>query len=248
MNHLDLFSGIGGFTLAAGWAGFETVGFSEIKQYACSVLDQTWPHIKNYGDIRQIKGSELPAIKLITGGFPCQPYSVAGKQRGKKDDRNLWPEMFRVIQECKPAWVLGENVIGIIEMELDNVLDDLENEGYTAQAFDIPSIALGADHGRERIWIAAYLDCDGQNKGAGPNFYEEAHGQRSTGQNQIRQDGGGRSLRASLERNCSTRRSGGARAPLLRVDDELPNRSHRIEALGNSIEPEIAYEIVRLMK
>ena len=158
MTHLDLFSGIGGFALAAGWAGFETIGFSEIDDYASRVLAKHWPHVKNYGDIKNIKGSEIGTVELITGGFPCQPFSVAGKQRGKEDNRHLWPEMFRVISEVGPRWVLGENVAGIVKMELWNCVSDLEGIGYEVQPVIIPACAVDAPHRRDRVWIVAYAD------------------------------------------------------------------------------------------
>lgn len=151
-THLDLFSGIGGFTLAAERAGFETIGFSEIEPYACKILKQHWPNITNYGDVRTI-----PTVRcdLITGGFPCQPHSFAGKRRGSKDDRHLWPAMRDVIGRCNPAWVCGENVPGIIGMELDQVLSDLEGLGYRVQPLVIPACAVDAPHRRDRVWIIA---------------------------------------------------------------------------------------------
>lgn len=154
-THLDLFSGIGGFALAAQAAGFQTIGFSEIEPYSCALLKQHWPDIKNYGDIRNIRN--VPA-DLITGGFPCQPFSVAGKRGGTGDDRALWPEMRRVIAESKPTVVLGENVSGIISMELDSVLDDLEHLGYSAWPIVVPACAVDARHRRDRVWILGYAN------------------------------------------------------------------------------------------
>jgi DNA (cytosine-5)-methyltransferase 1 len=150
--HLDLFSGIGGFALAARWTGWQTIGFSEIEPYACKILKRHWPDVPNYGDIRNIRGVRCD---LISGGFPCQPYSVAGKRGGASDDRALWPEMLRVIEESKPRWVLGENVPGIITLELDRVLSDLENIGYSAWPLVLPACALDARHRRDRVWIVA---------------------------------------------------------------------------------------------
>ena len=158
-NHLDLFSGIGGFALAACWCGFNTVGFSEIDPYASAVLKKNFPTIKNYGDIRTITRQSVPErIEIITGGFPCQPFSTAGKRRGKEDHRDLWPEMFRVIKEFKPTWVLGENVAGFVNMELDRTITDLEAEGYEVQPLIIPACAVGAPHRRDRVWIVAHAD------------------------------------------------------------------------------------------
>ena len=152
-THIDLFSGIGGFALAARWAGVETVGFAEIDDYASRVLVKNFPGVPNYGDVR-----DVPAVAgstwLVTGGFPCQPFSVAGKQRGAADDRWLWPEMAGVIERVRPAWVLAENVPGIIRMELDTVLSDLESLDYTAWTVVVPAVGVDAPHRRERVWIA----------------------------------------------------------------------------------------------
>lgn len=153
LTHVDLFSGIGGFALAARWAGVETIAFAEIDSYASRVIERHFPGVRNYGDVRNV-----PAMDawLLTGGFPCQPFSSAGKRQGKADDRHLWPEMVAAIKRIKPAWVLGENVAGIIGMELDNILADLESQGYTAQAFVIPACAVNALHQRNRVWICAH--------------------------------------------------------------------------------------------
>lgn len=153
MTHLDLFSGIGGFALAAQAAGFQTIGFSEVEPYACKILKRHWPEVPNYGDIRNVRGI---ACDLITGGFPCQPFSLAGKRKGASDDRALWPEMLRVISESRPRWVLGENVPGIISMELDRVLSDLENLHYTVWPLVVPACAVDAKHRRSRVWIVAH--------------------------------------------------------------------------------------------
>lgn len=157
LRHLDLFAGIGGFTLAGECSKIvSTVGFSEIDPYASQILEKNFRKTKNYGDIRQITRETLGQdVDLITGGFPCQPFSVAGKRKGKADDRHLWPEMLRVIKEFRPTWVIGENVAGFVNMALDSTLADLEAEGYTTRAFIIPACAVGAQHRRDRVWIIA---------------------------------------------------------------------------------------------
>jgi len=154
-THLDLFSGIGGFALAAQAAGYSTIGFSEIEPYACKILKCHWPDVPNLGDIRNVRGIRAD---LVTGGFPCQPFSLAGERRGAADDRALWPEMCRVIEEAQPAWVLGENVPGIISLGLDDVLSDLERIGYSAWPIVIPACAVGAPQHRERVWICAHSE------------------------------------------------------------------------------------------
>jgi DNA (cytosine-5)-methyltransferase 1 len=141
MKHLDLFSGIGGFALAARWAGIETIAFCEIKEFPRKVLEKNFPGIPIHNDMRELDGKQYEGIDLITGGYPCQPFSTAGKRKGSDDQRHLWSEMFRVIKQAKPTWVVCENVAGHISMGLDEVLVDMENEGYTGQAFVIPACA-----------------------------------------------------------------------------------------------------------
>jgi len=157
---LDLFSGIGGFSLGLERAGMETIAFCESDKKAQLVLKKHWPGIPIYDDIRQLKGTMFTAgtIDLICGGFPCQPFSVAGKQKGQEDDRHLWPEMFRLIQEIRPRWVIGENVAGLINMGLDQVLSDLESADYSCQTLVIPACAVNAPHRRDRVWIVGYTD------------------------------------------------------------------------------------------
>ena len=162
---LDLFSGLGGFSLGLERTGcFKTVAFCEIDKYCTLILNKHWKGIKVYDDVKKITkeqfdadGIEYPDI--ITGGFPCQPFSVAGKQKGTGDDRHLWPEMFRIIKAFKPKIVIGENVKGIINIQdglvFETVCTDLENEGYEVQAFNIPAAGVQAPHRRERIWIIA---------------------------------------------------------------------------------------------
>lgn len=157
MRHLDLFSGIGGFALAARWAGWETIGFCDNEEFAQRVLKKHWPAVPCYPDIRTLKGSDIGGtVDIVTGGYPCQPFSSAGKRRGTGDDRHLWPEMFRIILETRPRWVVGENVAGHISMGLDSVLSDLASAGYEALPFVIPACAVAAPHRRDRIWTVAY--------------------------------------------------------------------------------------------
>ena len=156
MTHLDLFSGIGGFALAARWAGFETVQFVENEPFCQQVLAKNFKGVPIHGDIKTFKANGIVPPFLLTGGYPCQPFSQAGKRRGTKDDRHLWPEMFRIIQECRPTWVLAENVSGHIKLGLQEVLTDLESEGYDSQVFHIGAVAQDAPHRRMRIWIVSH--------------------------------------------------------------------------------------------
>ena len=182
LTHLSLFSGIGGLDLAAERAGFCTVGQCEWADYPTKVLEKHWPDVPRWRDIRTLTGGDfyertgMRTVDVISGGFPCQPFSVAGKRRGKEDDRFLWPEMLRVIEELRPAWVVGENVAGIISMAIDQVLSDLESIGYTCQAFVVPACAVDAPHRRDRVCIVAYRDgagfgtrCNNRERGQIPH-------------------------------------------------------------------------------
>lgn len=159
MKHIDLFSGIGGFALAARWMGWETIQFVEIDKFCHKILTKNFPNVPIHGDIKTFDGSHYRGtVDILTGGFPCQPFSVAGSRKGKKDDRHVWPEMLRTISEIKPSWVVGENVTGIIGLALDQVLTEMEGEGYNTETYIIPACAVNAPHRRDRIWILAYSE------------------------------------------------------------------------------------------
>ena len=153
----------------------ETVAFCENDKFCQKVLAKHWPDIPIHENIEELDGRQYRGtVDLVCGGFPCQPFSVAGEQRGAEDDRALWPEMLRVIREVEPAWVIGENVSGIINMELDNVLSDLEDSGYSCQTFVIPACAVDAKHRRDRVWIiASHANCKSKPDGS------QHEGQRS---------------------------------------------------------------------
>lgn len=170
LTHGSLFSGIGGFDLAAHWVGWNNVFQCEKDDWCRKVLAKNFPDTKRYEDIKKFNAKKYEGtIDVISGGFPCQPFSVAGNKKGKDDDRYLWEEMLRIIREVKPSFVVGENVPGIIGMALDTVLFDLENEGYTTETYIIPACAKNAWHRRDRVWIIAYSNDNGNNRASRQN-------------------------------------------------------------------------------
>ena len=169
MRVLDLFSGIGGFSLGLESAGMQTAAFCEYDQHARKVLEKHWPDVPIFHDIRDLNAEVLydngiQDIGLICGGYPCQPFSLAGQRRGTEDNRHLWPEMFRLVQELRPTWVIGENVVGHITMGLDQVLTDLEGAGYATRPFVIPACAVDAQHRRDRVWVIAHANRNSESE------------------------------------------------------------------------------------
>lgn len=161
MRHGSLFSGIGGFDLASEWMGWENVFHCEWNPFGQKVLNYYWPNAITYHDITKTDFTiHRGRIDIITGGFPCQPYSTAGKRLGKEDDRHLWPEMCRAIREIQPTYIVGENVRGLVNwnggLVFDEVQSDLEVEGYEVTPFLLPAASVNAPHRRDRIWFIAY--------------------------------------------------------------------------------------------
>jgi len=162
---LDLFSGIGGFSFAADKFGIKTIAFVEKEPFCQKVLKKHWNDVPIIDDIRKVKGDNYGSTTIVSGGFPCQPFSVAGKRKGTDDDRYLWDETIRVVAECKPRWFIGENVDGLVNIQdgmvLRQVQDDLEKEGFQVQCLVIPASGVGAWHQRKRVWIIAYSEHNG---------------------------------------------------------------------------------------
>ena len=182
---LDLFSGLGGFSLGLESTGFfETIAFVEKDEFCQKVLKKNFKNIPIEGDIRNVKGEKYRA-DVVTGGFPCQPFSVAGKRKGTDDDRYLWDETIRVVRECKPKWFIGENVEGLVNIQdgmvLRQVQNDLEEEGFEVQCLIIPASGIGAWHQRKRIWIIGYNVSNSNTRfGIGENQEIQTRGNTST--------------------------------------------------------------------
>lgn len=230
LRMLDLFSGIGGFSYAGEKlvGGYETVAFCEYDKHAQKVLRKHWPDTEIIDDVRELANDAdrfRGLVDIVVGGYPCQPFSLAGVRRGDKDDRHLWPEMLRIIQAVRPTWVIGENVAGHISMGLDEVLSDLQNSGYQARCFVIPAVAADAHHRRDRCWIVGYADS-----------------QRLQGVGQKRGDEGSAGLCGGKAR---WEKSFWEPEPSVgRVANGVPGRVHRLRQLGNSIVPQVAARIL----
>ena len=178
MRLLDLFSGIGGFSYAAETliGGYETVAFCEMDEFCQKILKKHWPQVPIFDDVRTIDAARLGRIDIVTGGYPCQPFSQAGRRQGEEDERHLWPEMLRIIKSCQPRYVLAENVAGHVTMGLDQVLTDLEDQGYTTRAIIVPACAKNAPHRRDRVWIIGQLTTntnDTRNRTSRSNIDQE---------------------------------------------------------------------------
>ena len=172
MRHGSLFSGIGGFDLASEWMGWENVFHCEWNEFGQKVLNHYWPKAISYHDITKTDFTiHRGTIDILTGGFPCQPYSMAGKRKGKEDERHLWPEMLRAIREIQPTWVVGENVFGLVNWDgglvFHEVQADLEAQGYEVQPYVLPAASVNAPHKRDRVWFIAYSDHKGRSSRLG---------------------------------------------------------------------------------
>jgi len=266
LKHLDLFSGIGGFSLGLeATGGFETVAFCDIDQYPRQVLQKHWPHVKQYEDIKELNYEKLKAdgllpIDIITGGYPCQPFSVAGRKKGEDDPRHLWPEYFRLVKECRPTWVIGENVSGHIKLGLDTVISDLESEDYAVRPFSISASSIGANHQRERVWIVANSrrprgpwselreENENETRKENANQFERSSSTPSSSANTngkgSQRYGSEYELRESQEeRETSWSRWWESEPDVGRVAYGIPKRVDRLKSLGNSLVPQIPYYI-----
>lgn len=216
-------SGIGGLELGLQRAGMEIAWMVEKNPFRQGELKRHWPGVKIYGDMHDVGKHSLERVDLIAGGIPCQPHSNAGKREGARDERNLWPEYFRIITELNPTWVILENVVGIITTMLDDILDDLESAAYAAQPFDIPAGAFNLPHRRRRIWIIAHAD---KNNG----ILHEQCGKREVW-GRLNVDRGALSGSWYPADRCE------ALSRVRRNNDGIPNWMDRLRALGDAVVP-----------
>ena len=248
MRHGSLFSGIGGFELAAEWMGWENTFHCEFNEFGSKVLSHYWPESKHYGDITKSDFSEFrDTIDILTGGFPCQPYSAAGKRKGKDDARHLWPEMLRVIREVRPRYIVGENVYGLVTwnggLVFDEVCTDLEAEGYAVWPIVVPAAAVNAPHRRDRVWFIADSGYTGLQRceinGSTRKIWSESH-------------------KFTSGRFFSNWENFPTQSPVCSGDDGLPSQldgisfskwlNESIKAYGNAIVPQVAYQIFKAIE
>jgi DNA (cytosine-5)-methyltransferase 1 len=251
MTHASLFSGIGGFDLAAEWMGWDNLFHCEWNKFGQQVLKHHFPNSKSYEDITKTDFSiHRGTIDILTGGFPCQPYSSAGKRLGKEDERHLFPEMLRAIQEIQPRWIVGENVFGIVNwgggVVFEEVQTLLELEGYEVQAYVLPAASVNAPHKRDRVWFVAYSDNDATNS--------NKIGLSTKMEN--RELGGDIGFTKCNQRNVWD--SFPTKSPICGGDDGIPTqldsisipkwRNESIKAYGNAIVPQVAHQIFKAIQ
>lgn len=256
----SLFAGIGGLDLGFERAGWRCAWQVERDGFCTRVLEKHWPSVPRFSDAREVGAANLERVDLVCGGFPCQPWSSAGKRGGTDDDRHLWPEMARIVSELRPRWVVGENVLGLFGPQLDSCAADLEGEGYTVWPVVLPACGFDAPHKRERIFILGYADdrCEPTE-----SVNDEA--------SRLSSVGAGRPLNVADSSRKLFNRSGKARSKgwtkpsdggndvaaaaaiwksepgLGRVADGVPRRVDRLKSLGNAVVPQVAEFIGRML-
>ncbi len=240
MTHLSLFTGIGGLDLAAEWAGFTTVGQCEWADYPTKVLEKHWPDVERWRDVKDFTGESfrertgLNTVTVISGGFPCQPHSLAGKRKASTDERDLWPEYRRIISEVRPKWVVAENVRGLLSSEdgrfFRGILRDLSDLGFNVGWATYPACWVGAVHRRERVFTIAHNSSIGEERNCERKIYRFREVQGG-------ENGGG--IEDWVQR-CDN-----IIPKLLRSGNGIPNIMDRLKCLGNAVVPQQAYPIFK---
>jgi DNA (cytosine-5)-methyltransferase 1 len=279
LTHGSLFSGIGGFDLAAEWMGWENKFHCEWMEFPRKILEYHFPNADSHIDICKTDFNKYAnKIDILTGGFPCQPFSLAGKRKGTSDERYLWGEMLRAVKEIKPKFVIAENVFGITNIDgglvFEQVCIDLENQGYQVQPFIIPAAAKNAPHRRDRCWFIAYANSDGQNERDGQHEIEPSKtrqyalndiepvlmhpdGTMRT-RKQLRQKRKGKSNRSNSGNGVNNFQNFPTESPICGGNDGLPTEldgitfskwiNESIKAYGNAIVPQVAYQIFKAIE
>lgn len=252
MKSLELFAGIGGIALAEEMAGIEVVGLCEFADYPRAILKNHWPDVPLYKDVTKLDREELKrggtdpdSIDLISGCFPCQPFSIAGKRKGTEDDRDLWPEMFRIVEDIRPTWVVGENVANFANMELDRTLSNLESIGYETRAFVLPALAVNAPHRRLRTFIVANSNSERrvrleESQQVGRNWEHQ-----SGADWQERQEARWNAANDILLAGARVLSNSSSRIP--RNDDGISEGMDRLKALGNAVMPQQVLPIFKVI-
>jgi DNA (cytosine-5)-methyltransferase 1 len=263
LTHAPLFAGINGFGVASDWMGWEQPFHCEIDPFCQKIIQYYWPNSKSYYDIRKTDFTIWRGkIDILTGGFPCQPFSNAGSRKGKEDERHLWPEMLRAVREIKPRYIVGENVSGILSwskgMVFEEIQNDLEDEGYKVQSVLLPAISIGADHIRERIWFVAYSSSLGR-KDVQSNIGSSSN--KTIDIKRYREKAKWWQKEADvLDTSCNTFlrfQEMHGKPPIFNVDDGLPFKLDGItvpkwleksnQGAGNAIVPGMAYQIFKAL-
>ena len=274
MAHVDLCSGIGGFALGFEWAGLsKPVLFCDIEPWSRQILRKHWPDVPIAEDVKELANDPdalIPKCDILTAGSPCQPFSFAGERRGDQDDRHIWPYIFSIVQAKRPAWCVFENVYGHVSMGLDQVLSNLEGEGYAVRPFIVPACATDAPHRRDRVFIIArnvadssrlHSDVSGKhtkqserqepkfgNSGSAVNV-ADTNSQRGCGGNAKRPDAEDAGQSSGNQRNNYRRMEAWQPEPAVgRVADGVRNRVDSLRGLGNAIVPQIAQRIGQTIK
>ena len=271
LRHVDLCSGIGGFSLGFEWAGLsKPILFCDTEPWCRKILAKNFPDVPIATDVKELANDperNVPDCDILTAGYPCQPFSVAGKQKGTEDDRHIWPYILRIVAHKRPTWCVFENVHGHVALGLDQVLLDLEAEGYSTRTFIVPACGVNAPHRRDRLWIVAYSDSE-RLQGCKETRDIESSGQRCQKQSTRRSeiwpmahtkseqstpdDNGGEQGAVSEPQQVQPRGSSswGGRGcnwsvepNIRRVAHGIPRRVDRLKGLGNAIVPQIAMNI-----
>lgn len=241
MKHVDLCSGIGGFALGFEWAELsKPILFCDVEPWCRKVLAKHWPGVSIAADVKELANDPIrnvPDCDILTAGYPCQPFSLAGQRRGQEDDRHIWPYILRIVAQKRPAWCVFENVYGHISLGLDKVLSDLEAESYATRTFVVPACAVDAPHRRDRVWIISrnVADTNGphQQGGGVPSGVHTQYSNFNSGSHNIR----GKATQFWLPEPA-----------VGRVAHGIPRRVDRLRGLGNAIVPEIAMRIGQTIK